>query len=1042
MRRLLRLAMLLGPLAACAIPPPDAYEAPQGSAKPAAQVAIGVNAVGETCTEQPLGGRSADIYCGNWQQPSGRVRPAGAPSEADLGALATGGPWRAGIDARFICGPPAPTTILGGDPAVLMQCTRRSGGWPQVAMVASAGGEAWLADGVLPAAPVLERAIGVLSGQLRADAAPPISGTAALLADRLAARSFGSNDIGTWFDLMAQGSLANQAGNPASAEHAYRAALAIQQKAFGKNDPRTAETLARLALQLSNQGRFAEADALFAEADRLAPRSDGSIGPALLLHYKALNALYQDKTDEALPLLAQAEAQYAALLPPEVLRARPAPVSTISPFAATSNARLAPLLGNADLVTDPTEQRALRGLIEVRRYRAVALRSLGRIDESDAALRSALDLQRATGQARGIEYARLARNSALTASSRGALSQALNELAASEAVFGVALPGSRALAETYLLQAGELSRAGRAPAALTICRSAVQGLILLRTGVRPELLAPCLDVYAAEAGRHAGNAQAALAEMFVASQLVQGSITTQQISRATVRLQENARDPKVGEAIRRYDDAGERLAALNRQRDNLAQDQRPGGAAAPAADTADLDKRIADAQAALADAEAAVQAASPNYGQLVQQVVPAKEVFASLHAGEAFAAITLADTGGWVFLLRNGTITVAKVSGDAKRIGALVQRIRAGVEPTESGLPRFDTAAAQQLYAATLAGVAPGMAGVQSLTIAPTGPLLAIPFELLLTGNADPADLANAPWLMRKVAIAHVPAAANFVSLRKTSGGSRAALPWFGFGEFHPVTLAQAERSFPDSRCADSAKLLAGLPPLASAAKELEAARLLLGARASDQLLGAAFTVDAVRKAPLQNYRVLHFATHAVLPTDLVCQRDPAIITSPPPRSADASGAMLTSTDILRLKLDADVVILSACNSGGLGGSVAGESLSDLARSFFFAGARSMMVTHWSVSDQTGAYLVADTLRRLRATPAGGVAGALRDSQLALLADAGHGLPAEIAHPFFWAPFAVIGNGGESLGQAQAWLGSGGAWAATTGEQPRPSESR
>ena len=122
--------------------------------------------------------------------------------------------------------------------------------------------------------------------------------------------------------------------------------------------------------------------------------------------------------------------------------------------------------------------------------------------------------------------------------------------------------------------------------------------------------------------------------------------------------------------------------------------------------------------------------------------------------------------------------------------------------------------------------------------------------------------------------------------------------------------------------------------------------------------------------------------------------------------------ALLTASDVMGMHLDANLVILSACNSGGPGGKTAGESLSGLARAFFFAGARALMVTHWSVNDQVTAYLIADTLRRMRAEPSLGVAGALRQAQLAMLADAGHGLPAEVAHPFFWAPFAIIGDGG------------------------------
>ena len=225
--------------------------------------------------------------------------------------------------------------------------------------------------------------------------------------------------------------------------------------------------------------------------------------------------------------------------------------------------------------------------------------------------------------------------------------------------------------------------------------------------------------------------------------------------------------------------------------------------------------------------------------------------------------------------------------------------------------------------------------------------------------------------------MADVPAPANFVSLRKIAGNSRATHPWFGFGDFRPITLAQATRSFPGATCADSARLLAGLPALPYTQKELEAARQLMGASTSDELLGPAFTADAVMRVPLKDYRTLQFSTHALLPAELRCQDQPAIITSAPPGAGDASGALLTTDRILGLNLDADLVILSACNSGGPGGTTAGESLSGLARAFFYAGARSMRVTHWADNAQAAAYLVTDTLRRMRADGTG-VAEAMR----------------------------------------------------------------
>jgi CHAT domain-containing protein len=265
--------------------------------------------------------------------------------------------------------------------------------------------------------------------------------------------------------------------------------------------------------------------------------------------------------------------------------------------------------------------------------------------------------------------------------------------------------------------------------------------------------------------------------------------------------------------------------------------------------------------------------------------------------------------------------------------------------------------------------------------------------------------------------VAHVPSAGNFVALRK-AGSSRAGHAWFGFGGFRPVTLAQAEATFPGAACAGAARGLASLPPLPSAQRELDAARQLLGASPSDELLNAAFTAEAVRRMTLKDYRILHFATHALLPAELRCQNEPAIITSAPPNARDASGTMLTASDVAGLDLDANAIILSACNTGGPGTSSGGESLSGLARAFFYAGARSMLVTHWSISDQSSAFLVADTLRRFAAGEGAGLGDALRAAQLGIIDRAGKDLPADLAHPFHWAPFALIGESRTGAGPA------------------------
>ncbi len=996
---------MVGALAGCATPPPGAYV--NGDAGGAvAQVLIGDNTAGESCAQSGDAAGGVEIFCGTWVQPSARLRrvPAGS-----LRQLMTTSSWRIALDVRFACEEAAETTILGGAPALVAQCTRRIGGWPHVALVAQVDGAAWIGDGVLPALPVMEKAIAIMSGRQTAGTAAQNSAATTLVAERLAARNFGAGDIGQYDQLIEAGTRANLADESGQAEAAFRSALAVQERALGRDDPNTVTPLTYLALQLSNQGRMQDAESLFTRAAALVARAADPVAPARLAHYRALHALNRGQLPQALELLRDAEAEYRRFVPRSAAEARPAPPT--SRFARSGPVNLADLLPSRELVTDPVARSALFGLVEVGRYRALVLRDLGRTAESAAALRDATELARGNGLTQPLLLARLYRSGAMTEAAAGRHGAASAELDRAVSAFGRVLPGSKPVANTRLVRARQLALAGDTDGALAECRAGVRILTQLKTGTDPEFAAGCLDIFAAQAARDAGARQGLYAEMFAAAQVAQGGITSQQIAQATARLGENARDPRVADAIRARQDASSALAELYRKRDDVL--QRAGATDSP--EVVEVDTRIATVQAALAEADSALQAAAPNYGQLVQQVVGAATVQGLLRPGEAFVGMTLNADSGWVFLVRRERLAVARIDGGLARMADLVGRVRASIEGGGEVLPEFDTGSAYQLYAATLAGVERDLDGITTMSIAPVGPLLALPFDVLLTAPARPDRLAEAPWLLRRFTLAHVPSPGNFVSLRRIAGGSRAVRPWFGFGEFRPIAPEQARRTFTGQDCAASAQLLTRLSPLPFATRELEAARLLLGATAGDELLGEAFTAGNVLKRDLRDYRVLQFSTHALLPSEIACQTEPAIVTSVPVGALDATGALLSASQIASLNLDADLIVLSACNSGGPGGTVAGESLSGLARSFFYAGARALMVTHWAVNDQTAAYLVADTMRRLRDRPEFGIAEALRAAELGLLDGAGKDLNPEVAHPFYWAPFAVIGEGSGRL---------------------------
>ena len=900
-----------------------------------------------------------------------------------------------------------PVSLNNAQSALLLRCKRRIGGLPQVALVASVDGEIYVADGILPVLPVLERSIGVLSGHLAPATAPDAQPSLAMreLIERLSARAFTVGDVAEFDRLMALGARANLSEDFVAAATAYRAALKLQQKALGRNDPNTSVPLMSLALQLSNQGQFSEADIVFAQAGPLAPNAADQAAPARLLHYRALHALNQDQIDDALTLLAAAERAYAKLVPPEAVAASPGRI-TPDDVARFPSQRV---------LVDPTAQSALKGLVEVRRYRSIALRKEGQVDAANVQIRSAQRLAEANALVQPIIGARVSRTAAQIDAEEhddAASSASLNRAATD---FRLALPLTRPFAATELLRAATQFRNGDVRGAIEDCRLAVRVLRDLKLGIEARLLEPCLSAFAARAEQSAGERQTLLAEMFEVAELGEGSLTSQLIAQASARLAQTARDPRVAQAIRRRQDAEAMLGTLYSTRDTLAESHRPGGRPydGPPMDAVALDGRIAAALDELKDSDAAVQAVAPNYGQLLQQVVSARDVFALLHPGEAFAQVTVATDGTWTLLLRDGQISLGHSETGFASMTRLVVRLRATLARQNGAVPDFAAGPAHGVYAATLGTVANPLAGATALVVAPSGPLFSLPFALLPTEDFDGADLRSAPWLVRSMSIAHVPSAANFVGLRRAAGVSQAVRPWFGFGDFRPVTRAMATRSFPEPACAEVAADFAGLSPLPNSRVELEKARAIMGANATDILLGPAFTADAVRHAQLKSYRIIHFSTHALLPSTLDCQPQQIIVTSAPRGATTADGAMLLADDALALDLDADAVILSACNSIGRGGKLAGESLSTLARAFFYAGSRSLLATHWSLNDAAAEQLVTTLLQNYRNNPGDGLAQSLRAAQLALIASAGRdGAPASLAHPFFWAPMALIGESG------------------------------
>lgn len=878
-----------------------------------------------------------------------------------------------------------------------MTCARRQGGWPHAVLALRLDAAVLIADGVHATEPVLGRAIGVATGRIRAQVMASTD-TSGLQTQRRAAQADtvdGAGAIGEVEFQLTRGAMENRRGNYAAAESAYRAVVSIQERLIGRDNPAIAIPLARQALQVSNQGRFAEAERLLVRAERLALQAD-QLEPSarpLVTYMRALNFLNLDQPARALTLLDHAEADFASIVPKELLAAR----AQTAPASRSGVERMADAAADAVILGNPAVAAALNGLIESRRYRAVALSALDRVAEAEAALSSV----RSMYASRDPRFAaRYLRTTAMAAAAAGQPDRAAAQLGAAASAFAQSQPLSLPLAETLLLQAAELVETDQTALAVTLCQEAARVLESLRTGLPPNRFIPCLRAFSAAGG------QARAADMFALSQFAQGSITSRQIARATARLAEGARDPAIAEAIRARDRADQALDLLYQHRSELGADR------SAAINPAVVDEQISRAREALREADTAVQAASPRFSGLVQGAVSVDAVRAVLGFGEAVAAVVQGDTEGWVFLIRRDAIRVGVIQGGASRVDPLVRRIRASVEPGPDNRPEpFDTDAAQALYEAVLGPVESDLKNVSQLTITASGTLLSIPFTLLLTEPYTGTDLSRAPFLIRKFAVSHVPSVGGFVNLRQSAKAVRANRPWFGLGDFRPPSPRQAAATFPPSACGDNARLLASLGTLPGARRELDAARQILNASPTDMMTGSAFTAQRVRDARLADYRILHFATHALLPRELRCQAEPAVLTSAPPGAPDATGALLTASQIEQMALDAELVILAACNTGG--GDGAGESLSGLARSFFFAGARGLLVTHWEANDVTTTYLTALFLAGLAENPETGPAQALALAQRRML-DEAVGARAAQGHPTYWAVGALIGGGAPS----------------------------
>ncbi|MGI9334994.1 MAG: CHAT domain-containing tetratricopeptide repeat protein, partial [Gammaproteobacteria bacterium] len=953
-------------------------------------------------------------------QPSARVFAVTA-IDAPLEQQATGSWWRQLIDRRMLCDDPVSSEVLQDVPALMLDCGLRNGGWPYLAMLARIDGQTYLADGIPAALPAMETTISALSGRAgpaATDAGPPTSAAIRRIEIELQSRLYGTGDLETYYKLMTLGQHYNGVKDYVTAERNYREALTIHERLQGVGNPETADPMMHLALELSNQERFVEADALFDRAGRLSVNAVDRADHARLLSYRAHHAANRGRADEAIRLAREATEIREALGQQRAVPGATVQASGAAAGPATSLRVTGDVLSVGELSNSSTD--AVQSLY----VEAMMLRRRGDIAGSEDRLARAQNLLASTGEAPPLWEPQVLKLASMVAGTRGAEAQAEATMGQAVVIFEERSPEQRPTAVAYLALGNTYARRGRLEEAMGAFRKGVE-LVRARQGrLRFSQIAAYLRAAHALAERNAERADSLYAEMFDAAQLVRSNATTRNIALASARLAQN--EDRVGGLIRELQQNEDQRYLLERSYEaELARYLEPGHERRLEA----INEDIVATNRRIQSLSGEVQAASPGYNQLVDKVTTLQSVIELLGQREALVQVLLGASGGFVFYVASGDVIAFPVDINQQQVARQVAELRVALEgPVAGDLVAFDVESSHALFEALFAPISAKMRAAEHLVTTASGSLLSFPFGLFVTEPAPPSisdhDYRQVAWLAKESAISLVPSARSFVDLRAVAGSSGAEQPFIGFGDFVPyseLAVEQTQSALPEECRREPERLQAHIESLQSlealplTARELDAVSAAFGATGAQLLTGLEFNEMSVTSNPLSDYRVVYFATHALLPSEAECAPKPALVASLPATPVETQDGLLDTDEILSLDLDADLVVLSACNTGGPGLESGGESLSGLARAFFYAGTRSLLVSHWPVENTATADMMVRMFEAIQRQPGLASAKALQQAQLSIVRDAGNADTWFRSHPWFWAAFTWVGDGNRTM---------------------------
>jgi CHAT domain-containing protein len=794
-------------------------------------------------------------------------------------------------------------------------------------------------------------------GVLRS-ANPPPEGQLRLAADQL---------------LLAQARMIARQGRRAEAEAVARRALLARLKDQGKFTSATGHFVMGLADILVEQGRYSEAEKLALvslEINKAVGVSDDAQSTVQILSGLAAVLDFQHKTNEAAQVYAKLD-------------------QAISGWAQGS-----------------------RQKFQLNTSRIYSMYAAGDIDKGISAAQALL----------GREIRRVGENHFDSAAARGVLAIGLMKAgrdADASREFRVAIPQLVAAARENI-DDDAVNVAARSERLQTVVESYIQ---ILARGT-------------------SSDQQEVAAETFKLADTVRARSVQQALSASSARML--ASEPALAELARAEQDLtkqiGAQLGTLNNVLGLPSGERDEKGVAT-------LNASITSLRAAREKVKANIGKQFPDYADLIDPKAPSvREIRDSLQPDEVMLSYFFGRDASFVWAIpKNGPTAFATISVTSGDIDSAVHQLRAALEPnaeTLGEIPPFDIELAHGLYLKLLAPVLDAWKPARSLVVVTNGALGSLPLSLLPTApvqltltNELFGEYRTVPWLARSHAVTTVPSAAAFKTLRGLPPGSSEREKLIAFGDpiFGVVGAKEAtsewtvqaavvtrsmplrRRAKPQTQGVDSADL-AQLPQLPDTAAELRAMALALEADTAKVLfLGKEANEQRVKGTDLSKYKIIAFATHGLVPGDLNGLVQPALALSAPKIAGVEGDGLLTMEEILTLKLDADWVVLSACNTGAAAGAGA-EAASGLGRAFFYAGTRAILVTNWSVHSASARELVSELFRRQSSDRHLSKSEALRQAMVALMN--GEGFKDEdgstlfsYAHPLFWGPYTMIGDG-------------------------------